>query len=170
MIQRQPIGDAAAAIMAGNGKARKAQLLHHGHHVRAMRPLGIGRMVRGGGRAAAAPVAAQIGAHHRELAAQAAAPRRATSDASRESHAAEAAAARSPMERTKMLLLPVSISLLLVKPSNMHDNGTTMSAVARLSHGSAPRSPRGHGSDRNRVDRKPPDPAGTPDIGFPVVG
>ena len=68
MVQRQAVGHAAAAIVAGDREAREAQPLHHGHHVLRHGALGIGRMVGVDGRAAAAAVAAQIGAHDRELA------------------------------------------------------------------------------------------------------
>ena len=45
MIERQAVGDAAAAIVAGDGEALKSQPLHHRHHVRGQRPLGIGCVI-----------------------------------------------------------------------------------------------------------------------------
>src|SRR5581483_12465164 len=58
MVKGHPIGDATAAIMASDREARKAEMLHHGHHVLRQGSLRIRGMVRRGDRTAAAPIAA----------------------------------------------------------------------------------------------------------------
>src|SRR3712207_8033924 len=68
MVKRHAIGDATATIMPSDREARKSKPLHHGHHVLGHGPLRIWRMVRGGDRAAAAPVAAKVGADDRKVA------------------------------------------------------------------------------------------------------
>src|ERR687897_138383 len=62
------IGGANATIMSSDREARKSKPLHHGHHVLRHGSLRIWRMVPGGGRAAAAPVASKIGADDRKVA------------------------------------------------------------------------------------------------------
>src|SRR5829696_4124412 len=54
--------------MTSDREARKSKPLHHGHHVLRHGSLRIWRMVPGGGRAPAAPVAAKIGADDRKVA------------------------------------------------------------------------------------------------------
>jgi hypothetical protein len=66
MIEGQAIGDAPAAIVPGDREAREAETLHDRHHVAREGALGVGRVVRRGGRAGAAAVAAQVGAHDGE--------------------------------------------------------------------------------------------------------
>ena len=68
MIERQPIGDPAAAIVPGDREAREPESHHDRHHVVRHRPLGVGRMVRIRGRTAAAAVAAQVGTDDGEVA------------------------------------------------------------------------------------------------------
>jgi hypothetical protein len=70
MVERHAIGDAAAAIVSGDAKPGKSELLHHRDHVARHRPLRIGRVIGGRGRAAALSVAAQIGAYHGKAARQ----------------------------------------------------------------------------------------------------
>src|SRR6266496_4087484 len=67
MIERQPIRDTTAAIVSGDGEARKAQMLHYIDHVARHRALGIGRMVRRGRRTTASPIPAKICAHDGEM-------------------------------------------------------------------------------------------------------
>src|SRR5215204_3774766 len=62
MVKSHAIGDATATIMSSDREMRKSKPLHHGHHVLRHGSLRIWRMVPGGSRAAAAPVAAKIGA------------------------------------------------------------------------------------------------------------
>src|SRR5215212_5851469 len=68
MVKSHAIGDATATIMSSDREARKSKPLHHAHHVLCHRSLRIWRMVPGGGQAAAAPVAAKIGADDRKVA------------------------------------------------------------------------------------------------------
>src|SRR5215212_9508200 len=68
MVKGHAIGDATATIMSSDREARKSKPLHHGHHVLRHGSLRIWRMVPGGGRAAAAPVAAKIDADNRKVA------------------------------------------------------------------------------------------------------
>src|SRR6266536_3382631 len=62
MVKRHTIGNMTATIMPSDGEARKSEPLHHDHHVLRHGPLRIWRMVRSGGWAAAAAIAAKIGA------------------------------------------------------------------------------------------------------------
>src|SRR5437879_441221 len=68
MVKSHPIGDATATIVSRNREARKSKPLHNGHHVLRHGSLRIWCMVRRGDRAAAAPVAAKIGADDRQVA------------------------------------------------------------------------------------------------------
>src|SRR5215210_1522760 len=68
MVKSHAIGDATATIMSSDREMRKSKPLHHGHHVLHHGSLRIWRMVPGGSRAAAAPVAAKIGADDRKVA------------------------------------------------------------------------------------------------------
>ena len=60
MIERQPIADAAAAVMAGEAKAHVSQRLHHLDHGCCHRALGVGRVLGIGGRGVGPAVAGQI--------------------------------------------------------------------------------------------------------------
>src|SRR5262249_51921795 len=62
--------DAAAAIVAAYREASKPELVHDGDHVARHCSFCVGRMVSGRGWAAAAAIAAQIGADHLEAASQ----------------------------------------------------------------------------------------------------
>jgi len=62
VVESHAIGDATAAIMSDERKARKPKPLHHSHHVLRHGALRIGRMVWRGDRAAALPIAAKISA------------------------------------------------------------------------------------------------------------
>ena len=70
MVERHAVGDAAAAVVAGDREVREAQPLHDDRHVARHGALRVGRMVQRGRRAAASPVAAKIGADHGEVAGQ----------------------------------------------------------------------------------------------------
>jgi hypothetical protein len=67
MVKSHPVGDATATIMPYDREAVEPEPLHHAHHVLGQGSLGIWHMVWGGGRAAAASVAAKVGAHDREV-------------------------------------------------------------------------------------------------------
>src|SRR5215212_1804527 len=68
MVESHTIGNATVTIMSGDREARKSKPLHHGHHVLRHCSLCIWRVVGGGDWAAAAPVAAKIGADNRKIA------------------------------------------------------------------------------------------------------
>jgi hypothetical protein len=61
-VERQPLRDAAAAVMAGDGEALVAEVRHQREDVARHRALGVRRVVGGGRRAARLAVAAQVGA------------------------------------------------------------------------------------------------------------
>ena len=60
MIEREPIGDAAAAIVAGEAEMHVAERLHHLDHRVRHGALGVGRMRRVAGRRGGPAVAGQI--------------------------------------------------------------------------------------------------------------
>jgi len=66
MIEGEPVGDTAAAIVSGDHEALESELPHHGDDIGCHRPLGVRRMVGQRGRATAVAVAAQVGADDRE--------------------------------------------------------------------------------------------------------
>ena len=94
MIERQPIGDAAAAVVTGEAEAHMAERLHDLDHGLGHRALVVGRVlrVRFGHRRPA--VAGQVGDHQRETLRRVPAPRGATLRWFRYSRAAATAAAR----------------------------------------------------------------------------
>jgi hypothetical protein len=61
MIERQPIGDAAAAIMPGERKTHMAERFHRLHYGLRHRPLGIGRVIAVALRHVGPAIARQIG-------------------------------------------------------------------------------------------------------------
>ena len=67
MVERQPIGHTATAIMARNREAVEAKPRHDGRHVLGHCTFRIWRVIRTGGRTGAAPISAKIGADHGEV-------------------------------------------------------------------------------------------------------
>ena len=66
MIERQPIGDAAAAIVAGERKMHMAELLHRLDHGLRHRALGVGRVIAVALRHVRPAIARQVGDDQRE--------------------------------------------------------------------------------------------------------
>jgi hypothetical protein len=66
MVEREPVGAAPAAIVAGDGEALEAEVRHDRDVVVGHRALGVRLVVVGGRRLGAVAVAAQIGADDRE--------------------------------------------------------------------------------------------------------
>jgi hypothetical protein len=67
MIEREPLADAAAAIVADDGKSREAVVVHHLDHVDCHRALGVVGMIRRVGRLAAVAISAQVRHHDRVI-------------------------------------------------------------------------------------------------------
>ena len=96
MVEREPVRDAAAAVVADDGEALVAERAHQRRHVGGHRALAVAARGRPASprRLGRVAVAAQVGHDEREARRRAAAPRGATSRASAGSRAAAAAAAR----------------------------------------------------------------------------
>jgi hypothetical protein len=67
MIQRHPIGNAPAAIMAGDGELVEAELSHHTDHIFRHDSLRIRQVIRSRRGATALSVAAQVSADYGEI-------------------------------------------------------------------------------------------------------
>jgi hypothetical protein len=65
MVEREPVGDAAATVVAGHREPVEAEPRHRRDHVGRHGALGVGRVVRRRGGAAALAVASEVRAHHR---------------------------------------------------------------------------------------------------------
>jgi hypothetical protein len=63
MVERQPVGNAAAAIVSGDREALAAEARHQPHHVVRHRALRIRGVIGCRRRAAAAAIAPEVGAH-----------------------------------------------------------------------------------------------------------
>ena len=70
VVECEAIGDATAPVVPGDREAAKTEPLHDGHHVARHGSFGIRLVVRGRPGAAAAAVAAEIGADDGEMARQ----------------------------------------------------------------------------------------------------
>src|SRR5215208_2726314 len=68
VVEGHAVGDATAAIVAGDREAPEPEPLHDGYHVLGHGSLCVRLMVPSGGRATAAPVAAKVGTDDREVA------------------------------------------------------------------------------------------------------
>jgi hypothetical protein len=66
MVEREPVTDAGAAIMAGQTEVNKAERLHGVYHGLSHSTLGVGRMVRLRRRRRRPAVTRQIGNHERK--------------------------------------------------------------------------------------------------------
>ncbi|ESY25685.1 hypothetical protein X750_03170 [Mesorhizobium sp. LNJC394B00] len=67
MVERQPVGDATATVVAGNHETVETENVHNLHHVARHRPFGIGGMIGSGHWTAALAVAPEIGGNHAEV-------------------------------------------------------------------------------------------------------
>ena len=67
MVERQAVGAAAAAVVAGDEEALEAELAHDRDLVAGHRPLRVGRVIGRRRRLRALAVAAQVGGHHGEV-------------------------------------------------------------------------------------------------------
>ncbi len=66
VVADHAVGDAGAAVVAGEGEAPVPQALHQQHHVARHRPLRVALVVLAVGRGRAVAVAAKVGGDHRE--------------------------------------------------------------------------------------------------------